>query len=107
VHELPTVAVIEPRVKDKEGRAWDTSLTIHFADGATMTDTDPGHAVMEVLGLYAEDEGTPRWRRVTRDLPIPERNERVIVNNHPGPLADGEDQVRDGAGSISALSTAG
>lgn len=80
LHELPTIAVIEPRVASKEDRMWETSVTIRLANGSTLLDTDPGHAIMEVLGLYAEDEGIPRWRRQAEGMHVPERPEKVMVN---------------------------
>ena len=83
VHELPAVAVIEPRIESKEGRMWDTGVRIHLTEGPTVTDTDPGHAIMEVLGLYAEDDGVPRWRRTARHMPIPQRGEMVFVKGQP------------------------
>lgn len=93
VYELPTVAVIEPRAKSKDDRMWDSHVTVHLNEGPTMTDSDPGHAIMEVLGLFAEDEGVPRWRRAARDMPVPERNETQTVN-HPGERVNGRgDQV--------------
>src|SRR5690606_21103401 len=55
VQELQTIAVIEPCVNDRNERMWDEEVTIRLTDRTTMLDTDPGHAIMEVLGLYAED----------------------------------------------------
>jgi hypothetical protein len=81
VHELPTLAVIEPVVQDPDERVWDTTVTVRLSDGTRMHDTDPGHAIMEVLGLYAEDGATPRWRRRASGLPVVERDETVTV--HP------------------------
>jgi hypothetical protein len=85
VHELPTIAVIEPCAATKEHREWTTEVDVRLADGSTLLDTSPGHAIMEVLGLYAEDEGIPRWRRMAEGVPVPERDETVLV--HPR-LAD-------------------
>lgn len=70
VHDLATIAVIEPCVDGRGRRLWDTEVTVRLANGATMVDTDPGHAIMEVLGLYAEDGDTPRWRRPTAGTPV-------------------------------------
>ncbi|SRR5690606_8495396 len=79
VHELTTIAAIEPCVNDRGERMWDTEVTIRLSDGTTMIDTDPGHAIMEVLGLYAEDGDTPRWRRLATGMPVPRRKETVVV----------------------------
>lgn len=84
VHELPTIAVIEPCAAAKEYREWTTEVDVQFADGSSMTDTSPGHAIMEVLGLYAEDAGIPRWRRMANDLPVPLRNEQILVRPRRG-----------------------
>ncbi len=83
VHELPTIAVIEPCVDDRGQRMWNTEVTIRFAHGATAVDTDPGHAIMEVLGLYAEDGDTPRWRRLATGMPAPERDQTLTAQPHP------------------------
>lgn len=79
VHELPTIAVIEPRAATKEDREWNTEVEVRLADGSTMSAMDSGDAVMEVLGLYAEDGSVPRWRRRATGMPVPERDEQVIV----------------------------
>jgi len=81
VHELPTIAVIEPRAATKADREWNTEVEIRFANGSTMTDTSAGDAIMEVLGLFAEDEGIPRWRRQVTGMPVPERDETVFVSH--------------------------
>lgn len=90
VHELPTLAVIEPCVDaeknntDTSGnRQWCTEVKVRLADGSTMFDTSAGHAIMEVLGMYAEDEGIPRWRRRAARMPVPGCDEKSIV--HPAP----------------------
>ena len=83
VQELQTIAVIEPCVNDRNERMWDEEVTIRLTDGTTMLDTDPGHAIMEVLGLYAEDGDTPRWRRLATGMPVPQRAETVIVRPAP------------------------
>lgn len=79
VHGLPTLAVIEPCVNDKGERMWNTEVTIRLPDGSILIDEDPGHAIMEVLGLYAEDGDTPRWLRLATGMPVPHRPETVIV----------------------------
>lgn len=81
VHELPTIAVIEPCADTKEDQQWCTEVKVRLADGSAMFDTSAGHAIMEVLGMYAEDEGIPRWRRRAAGLPVPERDETTYV--HP------------------------
>ncbi len=83
VHELPTIAVIEPCVDDRGQRMWNTEVTIRLSNGATMVDTDPGHALMEALGLYAEDGDTPRWRRLATGMPAPERDQTLTAQPHP------------------------
>jgi len=96
VHELPATAVMEPRATDPAERMWDPQVTIRFAHGATAfahgataVDTDPGHALMEVLGLYAEDGDTPRWRRLATGMPAPERDQTLTAQPHPAdPVID-------------------
>lgn len=88
VHELPTVAVIEPCAPTKEDRMWAEEVEVRFTDGSMVVDTDPGHAIMEVLGLYAEDDGVPRWRRRATGMPVPKRPEVVIVNPSEGESED-------------------
>ena len=53
---------------------------VRLANGSTLYDNGPGHAIMEVLGLYAEDEGIPRWRRRAEGMHVPERPEKIMVN---------------------------
>jgi hypothetical protein len=79
IHELPTIAVIEPCAATKEHRMWTTEVDIHLANGRSLMDTSPGDAIMEVLGLYAEDEGIPRWRREEKGMHVPHRPEKVMV----------------------------
>lgn len=89
IHELPTTAVVEPGSRDHDERMWNTEVTVRLSNGTTMFDADPGHAIMEILGLFAEDGGVPRWKRRAAGTPTPERD-RAFLNP--------ESQAREGLG---------
>ena len=59
IHELPTIAVIEPCAATKEHRMWTTEVDIHLANGRSLMDTSPGDAIMEVLGLSTKTTAFP------------------------------------------------